>query len=116
LDVFVKLSAENADKLVRALQEFGFDLPELKPSLFLRKGRVVRMGREPMRLEILNQIDGVTFEECYQKRRVSKLGTLKINFISLPELLKNKKATGRQKDRADVEALAPRLKRKKRKS
>jgi len=116
LDVFVELSAENADKLVRALQEFGFDLPELKPSLFLRKGRVVRMGREPMRLEILNQIDGVTFEECYQKRRVSKLGTLKINFISLPELLKNKKATGRQKDRADVEALAPRLKRKKRKS
>ena len=116
LDVFVELSAENADKLVRALQEFGFDLPELKPSLFLRKGRVVRMGREPMRLEILNQIDGVTFGECYQKRRVSKLGTLKINFISLPELLKNKKATGRQKDRADVEALAPRLKRKKRKS
>jgi len=116
LDVFVELSAENADKLVRALQEFGFDLPELKPSLFLRKGRVVRMGREPMRLEILNQIDGVTFEECYQKRRVSKLGTLKINFISLPELLKNKTATGRQKDRADVEALAPRLKRKKRKS
>ncbi len=59
LDLFVELSASNAAKLVSALREFGFDLPQLKPALFLRKGRIVRLGHEPMRLEILNEIEGV---------------------------------------------------------
>ena len=82
LDVFVELSPENADRIVRALRSFGFDLPELRPSLFLRKGKIIRMGREPMRLEILNEIDGVSFDECYKQRRVKRLGTLKVNFIA----------------------------------
>jgi len=52
------LSLDNATKLVSALRQFGFDLPQLKPALFLKKGRIVRLGYEPMRLEILNEIDG----------------------------------------------------------
>lgn len=106
LDLFVELSPTNAAKLVRALREFGFDLPQLKPALFLRKGRIVRLGCEPMRLEILNEIDGVSFEECYRHRRQSRVANLKVNFIALPQLLKNKRASGRQKDLVDVEALA----------
>jgi hypothetical protein len=106
LDLFVELSANNAAKLVSALLEFGFDLPQLKPGLFLRKGRIVRLGYEPMRLEILNEIDGVSFEECYLHRRRSRVGNLRVNFIALPQLLKNKRASGRQKDLADVEALS----------
>ena len=113
LDIFIELSSENAGRLVRALWEFGFDLPKLKPTLFLRKGKIVRMGYEPMRLEILNDIDGVRFAECYDRRRVARLDDLKINFINLPELLKNKRASGRQKDLADVEGLTPKSRRKK---
>ncbi len=105
LDVFVELSANNAAKLVCALRDFGFNLPQLKPALFLRKGRIVRMGYEPMRLEILNEIDGVSFQACYQHRRRAKLGDLIVNFIALPQLIRNKRASGRQKDLADVEAL-----------
>lgn len=105
LDIFVELSVANAAKLVSALREFGFDLPQLKPALFLRKGRIVRLGCEPMRLEILNEIDGVTFEECYRRRRRSRLGNLTVNFIALPQLLRNKRASARLKDLADVEAL-----------
>lgn len=105
LDLFVELSVSNATKLVSVLREFGFDLPELKPALFLQKGRIVRLGYEPMRLEILNEIDGVSFQECYQHRRRSTVGGLNIHFIDLPELLKNKRASGRLKDLADVEAL-----------
>ena len=105
LDVFVELSVNNAAKLVSALRDFGFDLPQLKPALFLRKGRIVRLGYEPMRLEILNEIDGVSFEECYRHRRRSRVGSLRINFIALPQLLRNKRASGRSKDLADVEAL-----------
>jgi hypothetical protein len=105
LDIFVELSATNATKLVSALCEFGFDLPQLKPALFLEKGRIIRLGYEPMRLEILNEIDGVSFEECFRHRRRARIGGLSINFIDLPRLLKNKRASGRLKDLADVEAL-----------
>jgi hypothetical protein len=105
LDVFVELSADNAVKLVRALRDFGFNLPQLEPALFLRKGRIVRMGYEPMRLEVLNEIDGVSFQECYRHRRRAKLGNLTVHFIALPQLIQNKRASGRQKDLADVEAL-----------
>ena len=113
LDIFVELSLENAGKLTRALREFGFDLPTVKPALFLRKGKIIRMGHEPMRLEILNEIDGVSFQECYRRRRIATLGGLKINFIALPQLLKNKRATRRQRDLADVEALTPKSRRRK---
>jgi len=113
LDIFVELSSQNAEKLVRALREFGFDLPRLKTSLFLQKGKIIRMGHEPMRLEILNEIDGVNFEECFRQRRVARLNKLRINFISLPQLLKNKRASRRQKDLADVEALTAKPPRRK---
>jgi predicted nucleotidyltransferase len=106
LDIFVELSRENAERMTRALHEFGFALPKVKPSLFLKKGKIIRMGYEPMRLEILNEIDGVTFEECYRRRNIARVSGLKINFIALTQLLKNKRASGRQKDLADVEALA----------
>ena len=105
LDVFVELSPENALQLVAALREFGFDLPKLQPALFLEKGKIIRLGYEPMRLEILNEIDGVTFNECYRHRRIASIGGLRICFIDLKRLLKNKRASGRQKDLADVEAL-----------
>jgi len=55
----------------------------------------------------INEIDGVSFQECYRRRRVADLDGLKINFIALPQLLKNKRASRRLKDLADVEALEP---------
>ncbi len=113
LDIFVELSIDNAERIVRALREFGFDLPKLKPELFLRKGKIVRMGHEPMRLEILNEIDGVSFGECYRQRCMARLGDLKINFIDLPQLLKNKRASRRPQDLADIAALTPKPPRKK---
>jgi hypothetical protein len=81
LDIFIELSLANATNLICALCDFGFDLPKLKPALFLQKGRIVRLGYEPMRLEILNEIDGVRLEECYRHRRRSRVGGLSINFI-----------------------------------
>jgi hypothetical protein len=66
---------------------------------------VVKIGREPMRLEILNEIDGVTFEECYELRESSKIGSLRVNFIDLKSLKKNKKASARPKDLDDIEKI-----------
>jgi hypothetical protein len=113
LDIFVELSSRNAAKLTLVLREFGFDMPKVKPELFLRRGKIIRMGYEPMRLEILNEIDGVSFRECYTHRQTAKVGALEINVIGLPQLLKNKRASGRLKDLADIEALTPKKRRSK---
>lgn len=106
MDIWVGISLANADKLVGVLREFGFDVPELRPELFLRKEQIVRMGEPPYRIEILTTISGVEFEECYsQKRRVHVKEGLKVNLISLPDLKKNKAASGRPKDLDDLQRL-----------
>lgn len=104
LDVFVALDPKNAKKLVAALQEFGFDTPDLSPDLFLQD-RIVRMGVPPLRIEVTTQISGVTFEECYKNRVVAVLDGVRVNLIGLAKLKKNKKASGRHKDLDDLEHL-----------
>jgi hypothetical protein len=61
MDVWIAINPENAEKLVTVLKEFGFDVPNLSPELFLEKGKITRMGVPPMRLEILTTISGVSF-------------------------------------------------------
>src|SRR6266581_5807039 len=59
MDVWVAVSEANAEKIVKALAAFGFDVPELSPRLFLQKDRIIRMGVEPNRIEIQTGISGV---------------------------------------------------------
>ena len=105
IDFFVAISPQNAQKLVEVFRSFGFSNPLPDAQLFQIKGSVVKIGREPMRLEILNEIDGVTFEECYALRERSKIGSLRVNFIDLKSLKKNKKASARPKDLDDIEKI-----------
>jgi hypothetical protein len=105
IDIWIALSKDNARKTVEALKEFGFDAPELKDRLFLEKGRNIRMGNPPLRIEILTSIDGVEFDECYKNRNTVAIDDIEVNFISLQDLKKNKKASGRHQDLADVENL-----------
>lgn len=105
MDIWVAIHPDNAKKLVSAIKEFGFDDPELKPDLFLQSPKIVRMGYPPMRLEITTYISGVEFDECYRTRIVDTLDEVEVNLIDLENLKKNKKASGRTKDIADVEEL-----------
>ena len=105
IDIWIALSKDNAHKTVEALREFGFDLPELTEELFLEKGKNIRMGAPPLRIEILTSIDGVEFPECYKNKNTLTIDDIEINFISLPDLKKNKKASGRLQDLADLENL-----------
>ena len=105
MDVWVAISKNNADKTVEALRDFGFNVPELKSELFLEKGKNIRMGNPPLRIEILTSIDGVEFAECYENRTVITIDGIEVNFISLKDLKKNKKASGRYQDLADLEHL-----------
>jgi hypothetical protein len=105
MDIWVAVHPDNAQKLVAALKSFGLDDPALKPELFLQKPKIIRMGFPPMRLEITTSISGVEFDECYQARVVDKLDGVEVNLIDLQNLKKNKRASGRAKDMADVEKL-----------
>ena len=105
LDVWIAVNPANAGRVVAALEEFGFDLPELRPDLFLREDRVIRMGIAPNRIEIQTGIDGVTFAECYPQRVAAELDGIPIWFISLADLKINKRAAGRNKDLADLDNL-----------
>jgi len=105
LDVWVSMTPTNAQRIVDALREFGFNTPELQPSLFLEQDKLVRMGVPPLRIDILTSIAGVSFEECFNRRDVVSAGDIEIPVISLPDLKTNKKATGRRQDLADIDHL-----------
>lgn len=105
LDIWIAATAENATRIVLTLTEFGFDSPELTTELILRPDNIVRMGEEPIRIELLNWASGVDFDECYQDRVIDKLDGVEVSLIDLIHLKTNKKASGRLKDLADLEKL-----------
>jgi hypothetical protein len=105
MDVWIAANEKNALKMVEALRQFGFDLPDLKKEIFLTEKKVIRMGIPPMRLEILTSIDGVRFEECFQNRIIADFGDFTANFISKKDLLINKRSSGRPQDMVDFEKL-----------
>ena len=88
--------------------EFGFNRSDLKPEMFMIPDNVVRIGHEPVRLEVLTSITGVAFTDAYVRRIQVDVNGLVVPFIALVDLLKNKTSTGRGKDRVDVEALRKR--------
>ena len=105
MDIWIAISKNNASKIVEALKEFGFNVPELQEELFLEKEKNIRMGNPPLRIEILTSIDGVEFSECYAHKQAAIIDDVEVNFISLGDLKKNKKASGRYRDLGDLEYL-----------
>ena len=105
IDIWIAISKVNARKVVEVIKEFGFDVPELREELFLEGDRNIRMGNPPLRIEFITTIDGVEFADCYKNRNTIAVDDIKVNFISLDDLKKNKKASGRYQDLADLENL-----------
>jgi hypothetical protein len=105
MGIWVAIHPDNAQKIVLVLREFGFDVPELSPAVFLKDNQIIRMGIPPVRLELTTSISGVEFDECYQERVTDILDDIEVNIISLKYLKINKKASGRYKDLNDLENL-----------
>ena len=105
MDIWIGKGAPTAAKMVEVLREFGFDVPNLSADLFLRDDQIVRMGVPPIRLEIFTSIPGVRFEECYAERVLGEIDGVPVSLINLRDLKTNKKASGRNKDLADLENL-----------
>jgi predicted nucleotidyltransferase len=105
MDIWVAISKTNARKVVDVLQEFGFGVAELRADLFLREDQIVRLGEAPLRIELLTSISGVRFADCHARRNQVRIDGLRVSLISLQDLKRNKAATGRAKDQADLEQL-----------
>ena len=107
LDVFVRADAANAARLVNALEDFGAPLKQhgVDASLFAQEGMAYRMGRKPVQIEILTTIDGVDFEAARAESLHVSIDDVEVLIIGRDALLANKRASGRAKDLADVEAL-----------
>ena len=105
IDFWVAISPENAERLVQVFSEFGFDLPNLSAQLFLKPKQVVRIGVPPVRIEVLTNVSGVEFNECYLHRTKGEIEGVPISIISLEHLKANKRAAGRHRDLNDLENL-----------
>jgi predicted nucleotidyltransferase len=71
----------------------------------LQKGGITQIGYPPLRIDILNEIDGVNFNDAYSNKQVIDIDGLPVNYIGLDDLIKNKQVSGRHQDLADVSAL-----------
>ncbi len=107
LDVFVEPTGPNAGNVERALAEFGAPLGALGVSRvdFSTPGRVVQIGLPPLRIDIINEADGITFEEAWSDHGVLDVDGRAIPIIGRDALIRNKRAAARLQDLADVEAL-----------
>lgn len=105
LDVWLLVHPENAEAMLAALREFGFTDTDLTAEDFLVEDRVVQLGYPPLRIDLLTSLDGVEFEDCYDRRIEVEIGEVDIPFIALEDLRRNKRAVGRHQDLADLEAL-----------
>lgn len=105
LDVWVESTTENAARIIKALQQFGFGSLDLKESDFTTPDQVVQLGYPPNRIDMLTSLSGVEFSKCFASRVTEEIDGVPVSFIDLENLKKNKKATGRHQDLADVENL-----------
>jgi hypothetical protein len=105
LDIWVWVERQNAEHIMAALSDFGFSSLELSAEDFLIKGYVIQLGQPPFRIDILTQVDGLEFEDCYPDKLVVDIEGVSVNFIDLENLKKNKLASGRFQDLADLENL-----------
>jgi predicted nucleotidyltransferase len=79
--------------------------PEQLPSFFKIEDNTFRIGRSPLRIDVLNKAPGIEFESCYRRKKVIKLDGINVNIISKQDLIKSKLAAGRDKDIADIAQL-----------
>jgi hypothetical protein len=105
LDILVRPDTANAESILRALLEFGFGSLELKSADFEQEGRVIQLGFPPVRIDILTSITGISWEQAQAGSIGGDFGDLKVRYIGRNEFILNKKALGRKKDLADLEAV-----------
>lgn len=105
LDIWINPTSKNYSKILMVLKDFGFSSMALSEDDFYKLGNMIQLGYPPLRIDILNEIDGVEFTSCFSKKNRVKSDGMEMNFISYDDLISNKKASGRYKDLDDIENM-----------
>jgi hypothetical protein len=105
LDILVRPTLENGTRLLEAIRAFGFPTGRLSAADIAAGTKVVEMGIVPVQIHVMSQIDGVHWDDVWNSREMTTLGSHPVAFIGRDAFLRNKRAAGRAKDLADIEAL-----------
>jgi hypothetical protein len=105
LDILVKTDSKNSHRIIQALEEFGFKSIGLTSGDFQHPDKVVQLGVPPVRIDLLTSLTGVSWEEAFSGRSKGKYGDITVYFLGREQFIANKRALGRKRDLADLEAL-----------
>ena len=105
IDILVLPTAENAERMLAALKQFGFGSAGFTRAVFEKEGTAVHLGAEPNRIDILTSLKGVSNASVFSNLKKIRYKGISLNVISFRDLVKCKKHSSRLKDRADAEML-----------
>jgi len=105
MDILVKADRQNAERILAALDDFGFGELELSIADFEGPNFVVQLGVAPVRVDIITSLSGVSWEQAYSNRMEGKYGKVCVSYIGREQFVTNKRSVGRKRDLADLEAL-----------
>lgn len=105
IDIWLWVDDKNAENIIKTLHEFGFNLSRLTKEDFLKQGNIIQLGYPPNRIDLITEVSGLVFDECYPDKVEVVIDGLTIDFIDIANLKVNKKASGRHQDLADLENL-----------
>ena len=105
IDIWIEISEENSQKIITALTEFGFGSLGLTAQDFQEPHQIIQLGYPPNRIDLITSPDGIDFQTCYASKIEVILDDIAVKFIDLNNLKKNKLASGRLQDLADLENL-----------
>jgi len=108
MDILVEPDIENGKRIIKALSDFGFESLNLSPEDFIKKGRIIQLGYEPVRIDIITSIPRADFKKLWKNKKRAKYGNEKVFFIGLRDLIKIKKISGRSQDEIDIKILTQR--------
>jgi len=103
IDIWIQPSLENAKKIIHVLNKFGFTGVSVSIEELIQPEKIIQLGLPPQRIDILTSIDGVNFNDAWERRIVDSFGDIPVFIISLKDLIKNKSSSGRTKDLQDIE-------------
>jgi hypothetical protein len=105
LDVLIRPSVENAERLLDALRTFGFPVTDLTPAAVADRRKLLEMGVPPIQIHVMSSISGVEWDEAWADRVEARLGSRTVPLLGRRTFIQNKRAAGRPKDLADIDAL-----------
>jgi len=108
IDILVEPNLNNAKKIIKAIREFGFTSSDLTEEDFIQENKIIQLGYEPIRIDILTSLEGFKFKEIWNHKVVGTYGKEKVFFIGWDELIKSKKRAKRPQDLIDLERLMKR--------